>query len=99
MWHWFMDSISWMYWTTPSALFFLALFGSIGLMGVWDALSPTPVRKGFLPIKTTRGDRYFIGIISSMAIFLVWLGFMGQGFLYAPLGISAAWCVVLGLKG
>jgi predicted small integral membrane protein len=99
MWQWFTDSIGWMYWTLPSVLFFVALFGSIALMGVWDAISPTPVRKGFLPIPTTRGDRYFIGIISGITIFLVWLGFMGQTFLYAPLGISAAWCVALGLKG
>jgi predicted small integral membrane protein len=99
MWQSIAESISWMYWTTPSVLFFVALFGTLALMGIWDAISPSPVRKGFLPIKTTRGDRYFIGIISSIAIFLVWLGFAGQAFLFAPLSISAAWCVVLGLKG
>ena len=99
MWQWFTDSIAWMYWTLSSVLFFVALFGSIALMGVWDAISPTQVRKGFLPIRTTRGDRYFIGVISVLTIFLVWLGFMGQAILYAPLGISAAWCVTLGLKG
>jgi predicted small integral membrane protein len=33
-------------------------------MTVWEIKSPTTMRKGFLPIATTRGDRLFIGLLS-----------------------------------
>jgi len=32
---------------------------------VWEVKSPTVMRKGFLPIATTRGDRLFIGLLSA----------------------------------
>jgi hypothetical protein len=32
-------------------------------MTVWEIKSPTTLRKGFLPIATTRGDRLFIGLL------------------------------------
>jgi predicted small integral membrane protein len=34
-------------------------------MTVWELKSPTVLRKGFLPIPTTRGDRLFIGLLSA----------------------------------
>ena len=55
----------WMAWTLPVAIF----FGCIGLMlvgmTVWELKSPTVLRKGFLPIATTRGDRLFIGLLAA----------------------------------
>ena len=32
-------------------------------------------RKGFLPLRTTVGDRIFIGVISFIAIHLLWMRF------------------------
>jgi len=69
---------SWMYWTFPVAVFFI----SIGLillgMTVWEIRSPSPTRKGFLPIATTRGDRLFIGLVSVAYINLIFVGVSGQ---------------------
>jgi predicted small integral membrane protein len=63
----------WMAWTLPIAVFFgcivLMLFG----MTIWELKSPTTVRRGWLPIATTRGDRLFIGL---MAAAWVNLGFV-----------------------
>ena len=47
-------------------------------MTVWEMKSPTIVRKGFLPIETTRGDRLFIGLVSAAYVNLAFLGLSGK---------------------
>jgi predicted small integral membrane protein len=65
---------SWMVWTVPVAVF----FSCIGLMLVgmtwWEIKSPTTLRKGFLPLATTRGDRLFIGLLAAAFINLAFVG-------------------------
>jgi len=68
-------NLEWMAWTVPTATFFITIFLTLISMTVWEVLSPTPDRRGFLPISTTRGDRLFIGLLSSAYINLAWLGF------------------------
>jgi predicted small integral membrane protein len=67
----------WMAWTTPVAVFFcciaLMLFG----MTVWEMKSPTTLRRGFLPIATTRGDRLFIGLLAAAYLNLAFVGLSG----------------------
>jgi len=67
----------WMAWTTPVAIFFtcvgLTLFG----MTVWEIKSPTLLRRGFLPIATTRGDRLFIGLLAAAYVNLAFVGLSG----------------------
>ncbi len=55
----------WMAWTTPVAVFFTCIVLMLATMTVWEIKSPTVLRKGFLPIETTRGDRLFIGLLSA----------------------------------
>ncbi len=55
----------WMAWTTPVAVFFCSIVLMLVGMTVWEMKSPTVLRKGFLPIATTRGDRLFIGLLSA----------------------------------
>jgi predicted small integral membrane protein len=43
-------------------------------MTVWEIKSPTTERKGFLPMKTTRGDRLFIGLLSAAYLNLAFVG-------------------------
>ena len=43
-------------------------------MTVWELRSPTVLRKGFLPIATTRGDRLFIGLLTAAYINLAFVG-------------------------
>jgi len=53
----------WMAWTLPVAVFFVCIVLMLAGMTVWELKSPTVMRKGFLPIATTRGDRLFIGLL------------------------------------
>jgi predicted small integral membrane protein len=53
----------WMAWTLPVAVFFSCIVLMLAGMTVWELKSPTLLRKGFLPIATTRGDRLFIGLL------------------------------------
>ena len=55
----------WMAWTTPVAVFFTCIVLMLVGMTLWELKSPTVMRKGFLPIATTRGDRLFIGLLSA----------------------------------
>lgn len=55
----------WMAWTLPVAVFFTCIVLMLGAMTVWELKSPTTLRKGFLPIATTRGDRLFIGLLTA----------------------------------
>lgn len=64
----------WMAWTTPVAVFFTCIVLMLVGMTVWEVKSPTAMRKGFLPIVTTRGDRFFIGLLTAAYINLAWVG-------------------------
>ena len=55
----------WMAWTTPVAVFFCSIALMLAGMTVWELKSPTSLRKGWLPIATTRGDRLFIGLLAA----------------------------------
>ena len=63
----------WMAWTQPTAIFFTVIALILVAMTVWETVSPTIERRGFLPIATTRGDRLFIGLLGSAYIQLIWL--------------------------
>jgi predicted small integral membrane protein len=67
----------WMVWTTPVAVFFSCIALMLVGMTVWEIKSPTTLRKGFLPIATTRGDRLFIGLLSAAYINLAFVGMAG----------------------
>ena len=75
--------MSWMAWTLPTALFFLAIGLSLITMTVWSLVSPAPARRGFLPLATTRGDRFFISLLSSAFVHVAWLAATDASVLYA----------------
>jgi predicted small integral membrane protein len=64
----------WMAWTLPVAVFFTCIALMLVAMTVWELKWPTTMRRGWLPISTTRGDRLFMGL---MAAAWVNLGFVG----------------------
>ncbi|MBI3368261.1 MAG: DUF2160 domain-containing protein [Burkholderiales bacterium] len=68
----------WMVWTTPVAVFFSVIALLLVGMTVWEIKSPTTLRKGFLPLATTRGDRLFIGLLSAAYINLAFVGVSGK---------------------
>ncbi len=65
--------MNWMAWTLPTALFFLAIGFSLTAMTVWALRSPDAARSGFLPMTTTRGDRFFISLLASAFVHAGWL--------------------------
>ena len=68
----------WMVWTTPVAIFFGCVGVMLAGMTVWELRSPTRLRKGFLPIATTRGDRLFIGLLAAAYVNLGFVGLAGK---------------------
>jgi len=86
--------LEWMAWTTPTAIFFAVIAAILTAMTVWEIASPGVERRGFLPISTTRGDRLFVGLLSSAYIHLAWLAATDSS-LWIALGVSAAWMIVL----
>lgn len=68
----------WMAWTQPVAIFFICIVLMLVGMTVWEVKSPTTLRKGFLPMETTRGDRLFIGLLSAAYVNLGFVGVSGK---------------------
>jgi predicted small integral membrane protein len=68
----------WMAWTTPVAVFFSCIVLMLIGMTVWEIKSPTTLRKGFLPMETTRGDRLFVGLLSAAYVNLAFVGLSGR---------------------
>jgi len=66
--------MAWMAWTWPSGIFIVLIILAIAVLTVMDMRSPPLMRKGFLPIPTDRGDRFYIAMLGLMAINLTWWG-------------------------
>jgi predicted small integral membrane protein len=86
--------IEWMAWTLPTALFFIVIGLILVGMFIWQLVSPTVERRGLLPIETTRGDRFFIGLLSAAYIHLAWIGLTDFSLWFA-LAISVLFCLLL----
>jgi predicted small integral membrane protein len=82
-----------MKWTPITAGFWIIMGIMLVGMGVWEVISPSIRRKGFLPISTTRGDRYFIGLLGSAYICIAWVGLTNWALWFA-LPICIVWLVV-----
>lgn len=87
-------NLEWMAWTLPTAIFFTTIALILVGMTIWEIKSPTILRKGFLPISTTRGDRLFIGLLTSGYIHLAWVGLTSFSLWFA-LAISIIWLFVI----
>jgi predicted small integral membrane protein len=70
--------LAWMVWTTPVTVFFIGIALLLAGMTLWELKSPTLLRKGFLPLATTRGDRLFIGLLTAAYINLAFVGLAGH---------------------
>jgi predicted small integral membrane protein len=91
-----MENIAWMAWTLPTAIFFVMLSLTLGVM-TWLAVAyPEAERVGILRIPTTRGDRLFISLVLTAVIHLLWIGLVGTDTLVTlPIGegieLSSLW--------
>ena len=86
--------MNWMAWTPQTAIFFACIAVALALMTAWELIRPTQSARGFLPIPTTRGDRFFISLLSAAFIHLFWLGTVTD-YLVVASAISALWAALL----
>ena len=80
-------NLDWMAWTLPTAVFFSTIVLILVGMTVWQILQPTVERRGILPIRTTRGDRLFIALLTAAYIHLGFIGLTDLS-LWIALGVS-----------
>ena len=84
------QSMNWMAWTAQTALFFTGIGTSVScVMTVLELLRPTTLARGFLPMPTTRGDRFFISLLSAAFIHLLWLGGVSEIILLIASALAA----------
>ena len=92
-----MESIAWMAWTIPTAIFFVLLASTLALMTYLGVAYPEAERVGVLRMPTTRGDRLFVSLIVTAIVHLLWIGFVGTDTIATlPIGeegyeISSLW--------
>ena len=99
----------WMAWTLPVMVFFACIVLMLVGMTVWELRSPTVLRKGFLPIATTRGDRLFIGLLTAAFInlafvatserMIAWFGLEQEPSVWTSFVLSMAWLALVMRKG
>lgn len=90
--------MQWMSWTPVTGIFFAVIAAMLVVMTVWEALSPSPTRRGLLPLATTRGDRLFIGLLAAAYINLASIAFSSAE-LWIALAVSIVVLVLIGRFG
>ncbi|MCF8128678.1 MAG: DUF2160 domain-containing protein [Deltaproteobacteria bacterium] len=91
-------TLAWMEWTVPTAIFCGSIILIVIAMTVWQTMSPSLERRGFLPIPTTPGDRLFMGILSSVYIFFAWISLIKLS-LWILLALVVVWILVVMIWG
>ena len=86
--------LNWMAWTLPGALFFTSIALALVVMTTLEIYRPTIKRRGLLPLETTRGDRFFISLLGSAFIHVIWLATSDASILFAS-ALSVGYSVVL----
>jgi predicted small integral membrane protein len=86
--------MSWMAWTTPTAIFFAVIATLLVIFTVLAIRYPETPRIGILRIETTRGDRLFITLLGSAFINLAWLH-AEVGPQWAALILCAVWAAAV----
>lgn len=86
--------MQWMAWTLPTALFFIGIGLSLAALTLAELKWPTREARGWLPIKTTRGDRFFISLLVAAYVHLTWLASIDLSIVIASV-ISIAIAIVI----
>ena len=66
-----------MAWTWQSALFFAAIATALVVMTALELRWPSVERRGLSGLSTTRGDRFFMSLLGSAFIHILWLALTG----------------------
>jgi predicted small integral membrane protein len=84
----------WMAWTWATAGFFGAMFVALAVLTLLAIFRPETPRYGVFRFPTTRGDRFFISLVGSAIIFVLWMRF-GGGALWYPAAMSVVFGVAM----
>jgi predicted small integral membrane protein len=84
----------WMAFTTPTALFVLAVVVGLVALAVLAAVRPSTPRKGFLPIETARGDRVYISLLGTGLVLIVVIAATSWT-ISVGLAIAAVWAGIV----
>ena len=79
-------AFAWMAWTPQTAIFFCFIALSLVILTLLAIYRPETPRKGILGFPTTRGDRFFVSLLGSAFIFILWIR-LGGGELWYALAI------------
>jgi len=90
--------LDWMYWTWPTAIFFIVIFLILVAMTIWQTVAPSVPRRGFLPLSTTPGTRLFVGLLGAAFMHLAWIGFTDLS-LWIVLPIAVCWIIAVMIWG
>ena len=86
--------LDWMAWTWQSAVFFGFVVFMLVVLTLLAIFRPETPRVGILRFPTTRGDRFFVTMVGSAIIFILWMRF-GGGALWYPLGASVLYGIAM----
>jgi predicted small integral membrane protein len=89
-----MSSLAWMAWTPQTAIFFAFIALSLVILTLLAIYRPETPRKGVLGFPTTRGDRFFVSLLGSAFIFILWMR-LGGGELWYALAICIPFAVAM----
>jgi predicted small integral membrane protein len=76
-------ALAWMAWTPQTAIFFAFIALSLVILTLLAIYRPETPRKGILGFPTTRGDRFFVSLLGSAFIFILWIRLGGEELWYA----------------
>jgi predicted small integral membrane protein len=86
--------LAWMAWTWETAAFFGFIAGCLTVLTLLAIYRPETPRMGILRFPTTRGDRFFVTLLGSAVIFIVWMR-LGGGDLWFPLAGAFAYGIAM----
>jgi predicted small integral membrane protein len=67
------EHFAWMAWTWQTMLFFGAIAACLVVLTILAVTKPETPHKGILGFPTTRGDRFFVSLILTAFVFLIFV--------------------------
>ena len=86
--------MAWMAWTPETAIFFALIALSLVVLTLLAIWRPETPRQGILGFPTTRGDRFFVSLLGSAFIVILWIR-LGGGELWYALAICIPFAVAM----
>ena len=87
-------AFAWMAWTPQTAIFFAFIALSLVVLTLLAIYRPETPRRGILGFPTTRGDRFFVSLLGSAFICILWIR-LGGGELWYALAICIPFAVAM----